>query len=184
MVSAIEGALVVAKARRSRAPLDQMHPDGRPEYLKDREEPAPAWRRAHRAIPAAPNHSPRRAAWRAARAPEVSVPEIKAPARSHLSQRSRTCTTSPSGSTRMSSSSASAWALVSSPWFPVATGRLAVPDGPGGTPAQLALAWLLENSPVVLPIPGTSRVAHLEENMAAADIGLTPEQIQRLDAAT
>jgi aryl-alcohol dehydrogenase-like predicted oxidoreductase len=78
------------------------------------------------------------------------------------------------------------------PWFPMATGRLALPDGPlhriaaehGGTPAQLALAWLLQRSRVLLPIPGTSRVAHLEENMAAAVIALTPEQIQQLDAAT
>jgi pyridoxine 4-dehydrogenase len=78
------------------------------------------------------------------------------------------------------------------PWFPMATGRLAVPNGPlqklamehGATPAQLALAWLLQHSPVLLPIPGTSRVAHLEENMAAATITLTPQQIQQLDNAT
>jgi pyridoxine 4-dehydrogenase len=62
------------------------------------------------------------------------------------------------------------------PWFPMATGRLARPDGPlravvaehSVTPAQLALAWLLQHSPILLPIPGTSMVAHLEENMAAA----------------
>ncbi|MBV8394686.1 MAG: aldo/keto reductase [Actinobacteria bacterium] len=69
------------------------------------------------------------------------------------------------------------------PWFPLATGRLAEPGGPlaelsaarGATPAQLALAWLLRRSPVMLPIPGTSSVAHLEENMAAAEIELTDE---------
>jgi pyridoxine 4-dehydrogenase len=77
------------------------------------------------------------------------------------------------------------------PWFPMATGRLARPDGPlhsmaaetGATPAQLALAWLLQRSRVLLPIPGTSKVAHLEENMNAAVIALTPEQIRQLDAA-
>jgi pyridoxine 4-dehydrogenase len=77
------------------------------------------------------------------------------------------------------------------PWFPMATGRLALPDGPlqrvaaehGRTPAQLALAWLLQHSRVLLPIPGTSRVAHLEENMDAAGITLTSEQIRQLDAA-
>jgi pyridoxine 4-dehydrogenase len=77
------------------------------------------------------------------------------------------------------------------PWFPMATGRLARPGGPlqeiadehDATPAQLALAWLLERSPALLPIPGTSRVAHLEENVAAALIQLTPDQFQRLDAA-
>jgi pyridoxine 4-dehydrogenase len=66
------------------------------------------------------------------------------------------------------------------PWFPVATGQLAAPGGPlddlaaaaGHTPAQLALAWLLQRSPVLLPIPGTGSVAHLEENVAAATITL------------
>jgi aryl-alcohol dehydrogenase-like predicted oxidoreductase len=74
------------------------------------------------------------------------------------------------------------------PWFPLATGRLARPGSPlqamadelGATPAQLALAWLLHRSPVMLPIPGTSSVAHLEENLAAATIELTPEQVDQL----
>jgi pyridoxine 4-dehydrogenase len=76
------------------------------------------------------------------------------------------------------------------PWFPIATGDLARPGGPlddlasetGATPAQLALAWLLRSSPVQLPIPGTSSVAHLEENVGAAAIELTDEQQARLDA--
>jgi pyridoxine 4-dehydrogenase len=76
------------------------------------------------------------------------------------------------------------------PWFPMATGRLAKPGGPlqriadehAVTPAQLALAWLLQRSPVLLPIPGTSTVAHLEENVAAALIELTPDQIQQIDS--
>jgi len=74
------------------------------------------------------------------------------------------------------------------PWFPIATGELAKPGGPldtlagqtGATPAQLALAWLLRRSPVMLPIPGTSSVAHLEENMAAADVKLTDDQYASL----
>jgi pyridoxine 4-dehydrogenase len=77
------------------------------------------------------------------------------------------------------------------PWFPMATGQLARPGGPlqriaeelGATPAQLALAWLLQRSRVLLPIPGTSTVAHLEENVGAARIELTPDQVQQLDAA-
>jgi pyridoxine 4-dehydrogenase len=77
------------------------------------------------------------------------------------------------------------------PWFPVATGQLARPGGPldqaarthGATPAQLALAWLLHHSPVALPIPGTSSVAHLEENTAAATIELTPEEWATLEAS-
>jgi pyridoxine 4-dehydrogenase len=74
------------------------------------------------------------------------------------------------------------------PWFPVATGELARGAGPvatlaerlGVTPVQLALAWLLHRSPVMLPIPGTSSVAHLEENVESALIGLTEEQYAQL----
>ncbi|HKY67135.1 MAG TPA: aldo/keto reductase [Acidimicrobiales bacterium] len=78
------------------------------------------------------------------------------------------------------------------PWFPLAMGELARPGGvlaaiteqTGAAPGQLALAWLLARSPVVLPIPGTSTVAHLEENLQAAAVELTDEQAQALaDAA-
>ena len=77
------------------------------------------------------------------------------------------------------------------PWFPLATGELAKPGSPltaiadsrGATPSQLALAWLLERSPVMLPIPGTSSVAHLEDNMAAAEIELTKDEYAALEAA-
>lgn len=77
------------------------------------------------------------------------------------------------------------------PWFPIATGNLARPGGPldaistdhGATPAQLALAWLLRRSPVVLPIPGTSSVAHLEENVAAAEVRLSDEEFEALAKA-
>jgi len=77
------------------------------------------------------------------------------------------------------------------PWFPMATGRLAARGGPlqriadehAVTPAQLALAWLLQRSPVLLPIPGTSTVAHLEENVGAALIELTTNQIRQIDEA-
>jgi len=78
------------------------------------------------------------------------------------------------------------------PWFPVAAGDLARPGGPldrisqahgGATVAQLALAWLLRRSPVVLPIPGTSSVAHLEENVAAAGLELTEAEYDELTAA-
>lgn len=76
------------------------------------------------------------------------------------------------------------------PWFPIATGQLAKEGGPldslttstGATPAQLALAWLLQKSPVMLPIPGTSSVAHLEDNVGAAAVTLTADQMASLDA--
>jgi aryl-alcohol dehydrogenase-like predicted oxidoreductase len=78
------------------------------------------------------------------------------------------------------------------PWFPLATGELSKDDGPlaaaakehDATPSQLALAWLLKRSPVVLPIPGTSSVDHLDSNTAAASIELTDDEFAALgDAA-
>ncbi len=77
------------------------------------------------------------------------------------------------------------------PWFPLAAGELA---GPGSvlaatarahsaTPGQIALAWLLKRSPVILPIPGTSKVAHLEENVAAAGLTLSDAEFAALDKA-
>jgi pyridoxine 4-dehydrogenase len=75
------------------------------------------------------------------------------------------------------------------PWFPLATGRLAgeaierVASRRGLTPTQVGLAWLLQHSPVMLPIPGTSKVKHLEENVAAAEVELTGEDIRELEAA-
>jgi pyridoxine 4-dehydrogenase len=76
------------------------------------------------------------------------------------------------------------------PWFPIATGDLAAPDSPvadiarelGATPSQVALAWLLQKSPVVLPIPGTKSVNHLTENLGAARLTLSAEDMTRLDA--
>ncbi|HET8978105.1 MAG TPA: aldo/keto reductase [Solirubrobacteraceae bacterium] len=77
------------------------------------------------------------------------------------------------------------------PWFPLATGELSKPGGPlqrladeqDASPSQLALAWLLKRSEVMLPIPGTSSVAHLEENLAAAQLELTDEQFEELSKA-
>jgi pyridoxine 4-dehydrogenase len=76
------------------------------------------------------------------------------------------------------------------PWFPIATGDLAAPDSPvadiarelDATPSQVALAWLLQKSPVILPIPGTKSVEHLTENMGAAGLSLSTEDMARLDA--
>ena len=77
------------------------------------------------------------------------------------------------------------------PWFPLATGELAKPGGPldaiakqhEASPSQLALAWLLKRSPNILPIPGTSSVGHLEDNVAAAKVELTDEEFAQLTAA-
>lgn len=78
------------------------------------------------------------------------------------------------------------------PWFPLAAGDLARPGGPvaeaaerhDATPGQVALAWLLARSPVMLPIPGTGSVAHLEENVAAAGLTLDADELEAIgDAA-
>jgi len=77
------------------------------------------------------------------------------------------------------------------PWFPLATGKLAASGGPlarlaekhNVLPAQLALAWLLKRSPVMLPIPGTSSIEHLEQNVGAAGIELSDDEFAELSAA-
>lgn len=77
------------------------------------------------------------------------------------------------------------------PWFPLAAGNLARPGSVldevakkhEATPSQIALAWVLKRSPVMLPIPGTSKVKHLEENVAAAGIELSDEDFAQLDEA-
>jgi pyridoxine 4-dehydrogenase len=80
--------------------------------------------------------------------------------------------------------------MVFIPFYPLAKGRLARPDSPlariaeryHATPGQIALAWLLHRSPVMLPIPGTSSLAHFAENLAAASIRLSAEEFQTLAA--
>src|SRR5580658_5058686 len=75
------------------------------------------------------------------------------------------------------------------PWFPLAAGRVSGPDSPvsrvaaqlRATPSQLALAWLLARSPVMLPIPGTSKVEHLEENVAAVNLKIDANTMRELD---
>jgi pyridoxine 4-dehydrogenase len=77
------------------------------------------------------------------------------------------------------------------PWYPLAAGALAQPGGlvdtlakkRGATPSQVALAWVLQRSPVMLPIPGTGKVKHLEENTAAAALRLSDAEFRELDAA-
>jgi len=82
------------------------------------------------------------------------------------------------------------------PWYPMAAGKLLKSDHPlsqtinqlatryNATPAQLSLAWLLHRSPVMLPIPGTSKVQHLEENFAAASLQIGPDEWAQLEAAS
>jgi pyridoxine 4-dehydrogenase len=75
------------------------------------------------------------------------------------------------------------------PWYPLAAGNLAksgsildaITKAHGATPSQIALAWVLKRSPVMLPIPGTSKVVHLEENVASVNIQLSDEEFAALD---
>jgi aryl-alcohol dehydrogenase-like predicted oxidoreductase len=81
------------------------------------------------------------------------------------------------------------------PWYPMAGGKLMMPDQPGATTLaqiarrysitvpQLSIAWLLHRSPVMLPIPGTSRVKHLEENVAAASLSIGPDEWDEIENA-
>ena len=77
------------------------------------------------------------------------------------------------------------------PWFPLAAGDLAKPGGivdtiataHGASAGQIALAWVLKRSPNMLPIPGTSQVSHLEENVAAAQVELSDDEFKQLDRA-
>jgi pyridoxine 4-dehydrogenase len=77
------------------------------------------------------------------------------------------------------------------PWFPLASGDLLRDGNPleeiaerhDASPAQIALAWLLARSEVMLPIPGTSSVDHLEDNLAAAEIELSPDEVSELEKA-
>jgi aryl-alcohol dehydrogenase-like predicted oxidoreductase len=78
------------------------------------------------------------------------------------------------------------------PWFPLSTGKLATHGGAlaqiaerhDATPAQIALAWLLHRSPVMLPIPGTASVEHLEEDVGAARLELSADEVQELGELT
>lgn len=81
--------------------------------------------------------------------------------------------------------------IVFIPWYPLASGELArsgsilddIASRKGAKPSQIALAWMLARSPAILPIPGTSSIAHLEDNVAAAAITLDAEEIEALDRA-
>ena len=81
--------------------------------------------------------------------------------------------------------------MVFIPWFPLAAGKVSGADSPvsrvaerwKATPSQVALAWLLSRSPVLLPIPGTSKIAHLEDNVAAAGLKIEQNQMQELRLA-
>ena len=123
---------------------------------------------------------------------QVSVPEIKAAQRvfTVATVQNRYNLTDRSSADVLDYCTAQGIGFI--PWAPVSAGELARPGGPvdaaakglDATPSQVALAWVLQRSPVMRPIPGTGSVAHLEENLAAATLTLPADIVAALDAAT
>jgi aryl-alcohol dehydrogenase-like predicted oxidoreductase len=198
------GLVIATKAGLVRTGPDQWLPVGRPEYLRQEAEMSlrrlgverlDLWQ-LHRVDPAVPladqlgvfTELQKEGKVRHIGLSEVSVEEIEQ-ARRHaeiVTVQNLYNLTNRQSEAVLEHCEAEGMGFI--PWFPIATGELARPGGPldalsretGATPAQLALAWLLRRSPAMLPIPGTSSVAHLEENIAAADITLTEEQYAAL----
>ena len=197
---------VATKAGLARTGPDRWVALGRPEYLVQQaaQEPAESGRRADRPLAAAPDRSPgagRRAVRRRqgdARAgahphaglSEVTVRNIKA-ASKHFkvsTVQNRYNLTERKSEDVLAYCAEHGIGFI--PWFPLAAGALAgavhdtiekIAKRHGATPTQIVLAWTLRKSPVTLPIPGTSRVDHLEENVATARIVLSDAEMAALD---
>ena len=203
-----DGLLIATKAGLTRAGPDQWTPNGRPAYLiaqakgslkrlgVDRIE---LWQ-LHRIDPGVPRDEQFGAVRQLldegvilhAGLSEVSVAEIEAARRVFpvVTVQNRYNLVDRNSEDVLAYCTANKIGFI--PWFPLAAGKLTRPGGVvdriakahDATPGQIALAWLLEHSPVMLPIPGTLRVAHLEENVAAAALALSSEEIGELDAAS
>jgi aryl-alcohol dehydrogenase-like predicted oxidoreductase len=201
------GLLIATKAGLVRTGPDQWHPVGRPEYL--RQECLMSMRRLgveridlfqlHRIDPKVPADEQfgllrdlqKEGLVRHVGLSEVTVEEIKAARRvlQIVTVQNRFNLTDRQSESVLDYCQSQKLGFI--PWFPIASGKLASPGGVvdriaraiGATPAQVAIAWLLHRSPVMLPIPGTSTVKHLEENCAAATVELSDEQMAELNAA-
>ena len=201
------GLLIATKAGLTRTGPGQWHPVGRPEYL--RQECEMSLRRLgldaidlfqlHRIDPKVPADEQfgllrdlqKEGKVRHVGLSEVSVDEIKAAQKvvKVATVQNKYNLTDRASEAVLTYCTAEQIGFI--PWFPIASGKLAETGGAvdraakadGATAAQVALAWLLAKSPVMLPIPGTSTVAHLEENCGAAAVKLTDEQMVELDRA-
>src|SRR5438034_8278785 len=202
-----EGLLIATKARLTRPGPDQWIPNGRPAYLiaqakgslrKLGVEQIDLWQ-LHRIDPRVPRDEQFGAVRRLlddgiirhAGLSEVSVADIEA------ARRVFPVATVQNRYNLMDRGSEPVLAYCAAnnigfiPWFPLEAGELTRPGGlvdrvakaRGATAGQVALAWLLQRSPVILPIPGTVRVAHLEQNVAASSLSLTSEEVAELDTA-
>ncbi|HEY4380161.1 MAG TPA: aldo/keto reductase [Acidobacteriaceae bacterium] len=202
-----KGTVIATKAGLTRQGPDRWLPVGRPEYLTQQVEMSLRWLKRdtldlwqlHRIDPKVPVEESLGAAKKLQEAgkirfiglSEVSVDEIK-------QARKVADIVSVQNEYNLGNRKSEAVleycekeGLAFIPWFPVASGKLAQPGGKldelakkhDATVSQLSLAWLLHHSPVMLPIPGTSSIAHLEENLKAAELTLSDAEWKELEAA-
>jgi pyridoxine 4-dehydrogenase len=202
-----KGTVIATKGGLTRQGPDQWLPVGRPEYLTQEVEMSLRWLKRdrldlwqlHRIDPKVPVEESLGAIKKLQTAgkirfvglSEVSVEEIKQARKviDVVSVQNEYNISNRKSEAVLAYCEAEGIAFI--PWFPVASGKLAQPGGKldelakkhGATVSQLSLAWLLHRSPVMLPIPGTSSVAHLEENLKAADVTLSDAEWQQLEAA-
>jgi aryl-alcohol dehydrogenase-like predicted oxidoreductase len=202
-----KGLTIATKAGLTRSGPDAWHPKGDPDYLigqahKSRDklgvEQIALWQ-LHRIDPRIPQGEQFAAVKQLlddgviahAGLSEVSVAEIKAAQKvfAVATVQNRYNLTDRSSEAVLTYCEAEAIGFI--PWYPLAAGDLTEPGGvldklakaKSATPAQIALAWILKRSPVMLPIPGTGKVKHLEENVGAADVILSNEEFATLDSA-
>jgi pyridoxine 4-dehydrogenase len=202
-----KGTFVATKAGFTRQGPDQWLPVGRPEYLTQQVEMSLRWLKKdaidlwqlHRIDPKVPVEESLGAIKRLQEAgkirfvglSEVTVAEIEQ-ARSVIeivSVQNQYNLTNRKSEAVLNYCTRHNLAFI--PWFPVASGKLAQPGGKldelakkhSATASQLSLAWLLHHSPVIVPIPGTTSIKHLEENVKSADVQLSDAEWQELEAA-
>lgn len=201
------GLRIATKAGLARTGPNGWHPLGRPEYLRQQVELSLRRLKVdvidlfqlHRIDPAVPaddqfgllKQLQDEGKVRALGLSQVSVEEVKAAQRVFpvATVQNRFNLTDRSSADVLDYSTAEGIGFI--PWAPVSAGELARPGGPvdtiarelGATPAQVALAWVLQASPVMLPIPGTGSIPHLEDNLRAATVTLPAAAVAELDAA-
>jgi aryl-alcohol dehydrogenase-like predicted oxidoreductase len=200
-----DGLLIATKGGLTRSGPDQWAPDGRPEYLRQAVrmsllrlgvERIDLWQ-LHRIDPKVPQQEQfeviaemqREGLIRHAGLSEVSVAQIEAARQVFpvMTVQNRYNLVDRGSEAVLEHCAANNIGFI--PWFPLAAGDLARPGSlldtlardAGATPSQIALAWVLKRSPVMLPIPGTGKVAHLEDNVAAAGITLSAADYAALD---
>lgn len=201
-----EGLLIATKSGLERAGPNQWSPNGRPDYLRNGVakslerlglERIDLWQ-LHRIDPAVPRDEQfgaiaemqKRGLIRHVGLSQVSVEEIEAAQKFFKVATVQNLYNLGDRSSEAVLDHCAAHGIGFIPWYPLAAGDLARPGSAldaiakrtGATPGQIALAWVLKRSPAMLPIPGTSKVAHLEENVAAAGIVLSDADFKTLDA--